>query len=38
VSYEIGWSASTGAGGALDGLSRQTTTSVVVRQAQAVIR
>ncbi|MCD9623747.1 hypothetical protein [Rhabdothermincola salaria] len=38
VGYEVSWSASTGAGGELEGLSRQTTIDVVVRQAQAVIR
>jgi hypothetical protein len=38
VTYEVGWSASTGAGGVLDTLTRTTTLPVVVQQAQAVIR
>lgn len=38
VAYEVGWSASTGAGGPLDTLTRTTAVPVVVQQAQAVIR
>ena len=38
VTYEVGWSASTGVGGTLGTLTRSTSAAVVVQQAQAVIR
>ncbi len=38
VSYSVSWTANTGAGGALDGLTRSSTVAVRVVEAQAVIR
>ena len=38
IDYDVGWAATTGAGGVLDVLSTQVDLPVVVRQAQAVIR
>lgn len=38
VDYDIGWVATTGAGGSLETLTTQITVPVVVRHAQAVIR
>ena len=38
VAYEVSWEASTGAGGALEGLTRTTTLPVVVQEAQALVR
>lgn len=38
VTYEVTWSSSTGAGGALGTLTRTTTVAVVVEEAQALIR
>ena len=38
VTYEVSWTASTGAGGGLGTLSRSTTTGVPVTEAQALIR
>ncbi len=38
IDYDVGWTATTGAGGVLDALSTQVDLPVVVRQAQAVIR
>jgi hypothetical protein len=38
VTYEVSWEASTGAGGALADLTRTATVSVVVQEAQALVR
>jgi hypothetical protein len=38
VTYAVSWTATTGAGGPLEGVSRSTTVPVVVQEAQAVIR
>jgi len=38
VRYDVSWDASTGAGGALDAVTRTTTIPVVVQEAQAVLR
>lgn len=38
VTYEVGWSSTTGAGGGLGGVTRETTFPLAVEQAQAVIR
>jgi hypothetical protein len=38
VTYEVGWSSSTGSGGSLGGLTRTTTVPVTVTEAQALIR
>jgi hypothetical protein len=37
VSYEVSWQANTGAGGALEGVSRTTSIPIVVEEAQALI-
>ena len=38
VTYEVGWSSSTGEGGGLGTLERSTSVPVAVLEAQAVIR
>jgi hypothetical protein len=38
VTYEVSWEASTGAGGALEEVTRTTTVPVVVQEAQALVR